>query len=161
MLNLKTMSTKKVKKNPAVDEYIASLDTSRSSVVGQLRETIINSLPAGFEEHMTSMPNYVVPLKTYPSGYHVSADTPLPYISFASQKNFVALYHFGIYVDSELMEWFVQEYPKHMSTKLDMGKSCIRFKKPDQMPFELIRELLRKRSVQEWIAAYEKAIGRS
>jgi len=144
-------------KNDEVDSYIAALDSQRIDAVDKLRNSIVNNLPVGFEEVMTSMPSYVVPLQLYPSGYHTTKNTPLPFISFASQKNFIALYHFGMYVDAQLMAWFVEEYPKHVSTKLDMGKSCVRFKKPQQIPFELIAKLSAKRSVQRWIASYEHA----
>lgn len=149
-----------ISKNTEVDSYIAALNAERFEAVDKLRNAIVNSLPAGFEEVMTSMPSYVVPLELYPPGYHTTKNTPLPFISFAPQKNFIALYHFGMYVDSQLMAWFVEEYPKHVSTKLDMGKSCIRFKKPEQIPFELIAQLSAKRDVAEWVASYEAAKNR-
>ena len=149
-----------ISKNTEVDNYIAALATERASAVAQLRDSITINLPAGFEEQMTTMPAYVVPLSLYPSGYHTTKNTPLPFISFASQKNFIALYHFGIYVDAELMAWFVGEYPKHSSRKLDMGKSCIRFKNPQQIPFQLIGQLCAQRDVEHWIASYEHARNR-
>lgn len=154
------MAIKQISKNREVDNYIAALEPAREAAVRKLREAIVNNLPKGFEEQMTAMPSYVVPLELYPPGYHTKADTPLPYISFASTKGAIALYHFGIYVDRELMDWFVEEYSKHVSTKLDMGKSCIRFKNPEKIPFNLIAELVAKRSVKQWIASYEKALGR-
>ena len=146
-----------IHRNTEVSKHIAGLDADRVEPVSKLRDAIVSGLPAGFEEQMTSMPGYVVPLKTYPQGYHTAKNTALPFISFASQKNFVALYHFGMYVDTDLMNWFVGEYLKHMSTKLDMGKSCIRFKKPEQIPFELITELCAQRSTEQWIECYENA----
>ncbi|PCI76367.1 MAG: hypothetical protein COB20_10845 [SAR86 cluster bacterium] len=149
-----------ISKNTAVDNYIAALDEERNEAAAKLRDVIANNLPAGFEEQMTSMPNYVVPLSLYPPGYHTTKNTPLPFISFASQKNFIALYHFGMYVDAELMTWFVEEYPKQVNTKLDMGKSCIRFRQPEQIPFQLIAELCAKRDVEQWIASYEQARNR-
>jgi hypothetical protein len=103
---------------------------------------------------------YVVPFSLYPSGYHCDPKLPLPFFSLASQKNFIALYHMGIYANPELLEWFVSEYPKHSKQKLDMGKSCIRFKKMDQIPYDLIAELLTKISPEEWIEIYEKAFKR-
>lgn len=160
MINLCTMVQTSLSRDPAVDRYIAALEPTRASAVGQLRDVISANLPAGFEEQMASMPGYVVPLDVYPPGYHTSANTPLPYISFASQKGFIALYHFGIYVDRELLAWFEREYPKHMSTKLDMGKSCIRFRKPEKIPYALIAELVAMRSVEEWVSCYEEAMGR-
>jgi hypothetical protein len=104
------------------------------------------------------MLGYVVPHTLYPDGYHVSPDLPLPFVNIASQKNYIALYHMGVYTKPELLSWVEKEYAQHCSTKLDMGKSCIRFKKPDQIPFELIGDLMSKISVQDWIQTYEKLI---
>lgn len=149
-----------IRQDTEVDSYIAALGTERIEAAAKLRDSITNNLPAGSEEQMTSMPCYVVPLELYPPGYHATKNTPLPFISFASQKNFIALYHFGMYVDAELIAWFVEEYPKHVRTKLDMGKSCIRFKKPEQIPFELIAQLSARRDVGQWVASYERARNR-
>lgn len=141
------------------DEYIAELPEERVSAMKKLRKTITDNLPEGFEETMSyGMIGYVVPHSIYPDGYHCSPELPLPFLSIASQKNFIALYHMGIYSDEKLLNWFTSEYPKHVKTKLDMGKSCIRFKKPEQIPFELIAELVQKMSVQDWIDKYESAI---
>ena len=104
------------------------------------------------------MIGYYVPHSVYPDGYHCDPKTPLPFMSFASQKNSVNLYHSGIYAKKELHDWWVKEYPKHSSRKLDMGKSCVRFKKLDDIPFELIAELAQKMSCQEWIDLYESNI---
>ena len=101
------------------------------------------------------MIGYIVPHSTYPNGYHCNPKLPLPFINLASQKNFIALYHMGIYANPQLLDWFVAEYPKHSTQKLDMGKSCIRFKKMDQIPFDLIAELMQKITVNEWIKCYE------
>jgi len=100
----------------------------------------------------------VVPHKLYPPGYHVSPDIPLPFISIANQKNYIALYHMGIYADPKLLDWFTKEYPAHCTRKLDMGKSCIRFKKPEEIPFLLIQELISKMTCEEWIQVYESRI---
>jgi hypothetical protein len=138
------------------DEYISYVPSDRVVYVERLRQTILDNLPTGFEETMSyGMIGYVVPHSKYPAGYHCDTKLPLPFISIASQKNFVALYHMGIYADPELLEWFTTEYPKHSKRKLDMGKSCIRFKKPEEIPFELIGELVRKMTADEWIALYE------
>jgi uncharacterized protein YdhG (YjbR/CyaY superfamily) len=143
------------------DEYIAQLPDDRKSVMEKLRRTILEKLPKGFKEEMNyGMIGYVVPHSIYPKGYHVTPDLPLPFINIASQKNFVAVYHMGIYSDPELLEWFTTEYPKHNKLKLDMGKSCIRFKKPDQIPFDLIGELASKVSVEDWVNNYEKNVKR-
>jgi len=107
---------------------------------------------------MQGMPSYVVPLTIVPEGYHCTPNTPLPFMGFASKKNFVSLHHFGMYVDGELKQWFIDEYPKHMSTKLDMGKGCVRFKQADKIPFDLIAELTAKRSVDDWVATYKKVL---
>ena len=106
------------------------------------------------------MIGWSVPLETFPAGYHCSPGTPLPFINLASQKNFIALYHMGIYANDELLNWFVEEYPKHSRRKLDMGKSCIRFKKPDEIPFELIAELSKRMTPKDWISIYEKMLNR-
>ncbi len=140
-------------------QYISELPDDRKEVISKLRQTIRNNLPKGFEEQMSyGMLGYVVPHSTYPDGYHCSPELPLPFINLASQKNFVALYHSGIYASTELYDWFVGEYPKYVKTKLDMGKSCVRFKKLETIPYELIGELCTKMTVAEWIALYEKNI---
>lgn len=137
-------------------EYFDTLPDDRKAVMNRLREVLLENLPEGFEETMSSgIVNYVVPHATYPAGYHCNPKQALPFIGIASQKNFVALYHMGIYSCPELHNWFVGEYPKHSKTKLDMGKSCIRFKKPEQIPFELIGELMRKMTPADWIGTYE------
>ena len=135
------------------------LPEERQKVVQQLREVILNNLPEGFEEQMNySMLGYVVPHSLYPDGYHCDTSLPLPFMNLASQKNFVAVYHMGIYSDKKLMDWFVAEFPKHCKRKLDMGKSCIRFKYMDDIPYTLIGELASKISTEEWIKVYETAI---
>ena len=146
-------------KTPA--EYVDSLPDERKSVIENIRKTVLDNLPEGFEETMGyGMLGYVVPHSIYPSGYHCDPKTPLPFISVASQKNFIAFYHMGIYADETLLNWFVAEYPKHCKTKLDMGKSCIRFKKMNDIPLELLGQLVTKMSVQDWISLYEKNLKR-
>lgn len=142
----------------SVSQYMDELPEDRKSAMSQLRDTINAHLPAGFSEGMGyGMPGWAVPHSTYPAGYHCDPKIPLPFMSIASQKNFIALYHMGIYADPELLKWFTEEYPKHSKTKLDMGKSCIRFKKPESIPYELIAELCAKMTPQDWIARYESA----
>lgn len=122
----------------------------------RLIETIEQELPPGFAFQMQdNMPAFVVPLDTYPRGYHAVPGTPLPWMSLAAQKNHIALYHMGIYVDEELRTWFKEQYPVHMSTKLNMGKSCIRFTNPKKIPYTLVGELASKREVEDWIQLYE------
>lgn len=140
-------------------DYISQLPEERQEVISRLREIINTHLPAGFSEGIGyGMIGWSVPHSTYPAGYHCDPKTPLPFMSIASQKNFIALYHMGIYAHPELLEWFVAEFPKHSKTKLDMGKSCIRFKKPEQIPFDLIAELCTKMSPEQWISLYENAL---
>ena len=141
------------------DEYISKLPEERKKAVSQLRETVKNHLPKGFQECISyKMIGYVVPHSLYPEGYHCDSKLPLPFINIASQKHFVALYHSGIYADPSLHDWFVDEYAKHVPTKLDMGKSCIRFKKIAHIPYDLIAELCKKMTPQDWITLYEKNI---
>lgn len=142
-----------------VDNYLNELPEERKIAFLKLRNSILNKLPKGFEEEMSyGMLGYVVPHATYPNGYHCNPKLPLPFINLANQKNFIALYHMGIYANPELLEWFTTEYPKHSLQKLDMGKGCIRFKKLDQIPFDLIAELARKMTVEDWITCYETQI---
>lgn len=144
-----------------VEDYINELPEDRIVPMRRLRETILNNIPKGFKEGMGyGMMGYVVPHTIYPSGYHCDAKQPLPFAGMASQKNSINLYHMGIYADPKLLDWFVSEYPKHCKTKLDMGKSCIRFKKMDQIPYQLIGELMQKMSVNDWITLYEKNLKR-
>ena len=143
------------------EEYIESLPEDRKPAMEKLRNVILKNLPKGFEETMGyGMLGWVVPHAMYPKGYHCDPKTPLPFLSIASQKNFIAVYHMGIYSDPNLLNWFTSEYPKHVKTKLDMGKSCIRFKKPDQIPFELIGALVQKMTPSDWILTYEEALNR-
>lgn len=143
------------------EDYISKLPQERAEAIAKLRKVISDNLPNGFQECMIfNMIGYVVPHSLYPAGYHVTPSLPLPFINIASQKNFVALYHSGIYSSPELMNWFVEEYPNHVNTKLDMGKSCIRFKKIETIPYALIGELVSKLSVQDWIETYEKALNK-
>ena len=109
------------------EAYIASLPEERQTVLTKLRMVIQKNLPQGFEERMSyGMIGYVVPHSIYPAGYHCDTSLPLPFLNIASPKSHVALYHMGIYVNEDLMNWFTEEYPKHCARKLDMGKSCIR-----------------------------------
>ncbi len=144
-------------KTPA--EYISELPEERKQPMLKLRETILENLPKGFQEEMSyGMIGYVVPHSLYPAGYHVNPELPLPFINIASQKNFIALYHMGIYGDKDLLNWFVKEYPKHSKTKLDMGKSCIRFKNTNHIPYKLVGELASKMNAEQWINKYEQAL---
>lgn len=141
------------------DEYLSKLPEDRKIAVTKLRDIIKVNLPKGFEECIIyKMIGFVVPHSIFPEGYHVDPKLPLPFINIASQKNFVALYHMGIYADKKILDWFVAEYPKHVKTKLDMGKSCIRFKNVATIPYELIAELCQKMTPENWIQLYQKNI---
>ena len=142
-------------------EYIDSLPEERKEVIVNIRKSILNALPEGFQEVMCyGMLGYVVPHSIYPKGYHCDPKLPLVFMSLASQKNFIALHHMGIYASPKLLDWFVTEFPKHSKSKLDMGKGCIRFKKMNDIPYDLITELTTKITVQQWIDCYESAFKR-
>lgn len=137
-------------------EYLAAIPEERREAFSRLRDTILENIPDGFEEGMGyGMIGYAVPHRLYPAGYHCDPKQPLPFVSIASQKNFIALYHMGLYANEELLNWFVAEYPKHCKTKLDMGKSCVRFKKTNDIPYDLIAQLMQKISADDWVAFYE------
>lgn len=144
-----------------VEEILNNVPEDRAEAFTKLHQVIVDNLPEGFEAAISyGGLGYVVPHSIYPSGYHCKPIEPLPFAGLASQKNSINFYHMGIYANPELLEWFVAEYPKHSKQKLDMGKSCIRFKKPNEIPFELIGELMRKISVKDWIATYEQKLKR-
>lgn len=139
-----------------VKEILNNLPEDRAESFNKLHEVIVANMPEGFEAAISyGGLGYVVPHTIYPAGYHCKPVEPLPFAGLASQKNSINFYHMGIYSDPALLDWFVSEYPKYSKRKLDMGKSCIRFKKFDEIPFELIGELMQKMSVADWIAIYE------
>lgn len=145
----------------SIDQYMDAIPEDRREPMNKLREVIIKNLPKGFHEQINyGMLGWVVPHSTYPAGYHCDPKQPLPFLAIASQKNFIALYHMGIYADKELHDWFVAEFPNHSKYKLDMGKSCMRFKKADAIPFELIGQLVAKMTSEQWIVLYEKNLKR-
>jgi uncharacterized protein YdhG (YjbR/CyaY superfamily) len=140
------------------EQYLAELPEDRKEPMNKLRQVITDNLPPDFTECMNyGMLGYVVPHSVYPSGYHCDTKLPLPFMNLASQKNFIAVYHMGIYANPELMEWFTTEYAKRVKGKLDMGKSCVRLKKMDQIPYDLFGELASKMTAQQWIDVYEAA----
>ena len=143
------------------EDYIGQLPEERKAPMTKLHNLIKDNMPKGLESGMSyGMPAYFVPKSIYPPGYHCKPFPPLPFINIASQKNFIALYHLGLYAKKELHDWFISEYPKHSKYKLDMGKSCVRFKKIDDIPYDLIKELLGKMTIEEWIEIYETAVKR-
>jgi hypothetical protein len=141
------------------EEYMAALPDDRKEIIQAIREVILKNLPSGFSEQMSyGMLGYVVPHGLYPAGYHCDPKLPLPFLSLASQKNFIALYHMGLYADERLLHWFTSRWPDFSKKKLDMGKSCIRFKKPEDVPLALIGELVSKMTPQDWIGVYESNV---
>ena len=144
-----------------IEKYLSTLSKERIDVMKKLISIIRKNLPNGFYEQLNyKMPSWVVPHSIYPDGYHCSPELPLPFLGLYSRKKFIALYHMGIYADPSLMNWFVKQYSHNCKYKLDMGKSCIRFKKMNDIPFDLIGELMRKMTPQDWIGKYEGALKR-
>ncbi len=144
-------------KATSVEAYIKELPADRQEAINKLRKVILKNLPKGFKEGMGyGMIGYVVPHTLYPKGYHCDPKLPLPFLSIASQKNAITLYHMGIYADPKLLDWFTKAYAKEVPGKLDMGKSCLRFKKPEAIPYRLIGELASRITPEEWIRLYEK-----
>ena len=140
------------------DHYVSQIPEERQAIFNELRRVIKDNMPAELEECMSyNVIGYVVPKSVYPPGYHCSPELPLPFVSLASQKNNISFYHMGMYASKELTTWFTEEYAKRTRFKLDMGKSCVRFKRMDDIPVDLIGELMTKMTTQEWIAMYEKA----
>lgn len=141
-----------------VEEILANVPEERKESFNKLHSVIMKNLPKGFEAAISyGGLGYVVPHKIYPDGYHCKPGKPLPFAGIASQKGSINFYHMGIYADADLLKWFEEEYPKHSKQKLDMGKSCVRFKKFDEIPYKLIGELMKKVSVKNWIEKYEAA----
>lgn len=143
-------------KAKTVDEYIDELPEDRKAAMAKLRKVIKKNIPKGFQECMNyGMAGFVVPHSKYPAGYHCDPKLPLPFLGFASQKNFIAVYHMGIYAEPKLLKWFTEAHAKASPKKLDMGKSCLRYKKPEDIPYDLIGELVSKITPDQWIEIYE------
>jgi uncharacterized protein YdhG (YjbR/CyaY superfamily) len=148
-------------KATTVDQYLSEVPYERQAAMNKLRNVIKKNLPKGFKEGMGyGNMGYCVPHSIYPAGYHCDPKQPLPFAGIASQKNSINFYHMGIYTDPKLLKWFVDEFAKAGVGKLDMGKSCVRFKKPENIPYELIGELCSKITVEKWIEMYEKNMKR-
>lgn len=161
MLTLGSINNSHAIQSRLPEDYIDQVPEERKETLKKLRKTIKDNLPKGFEEGIQyGMIGYFVPHSIHPDGYHCTPEIPLPFMSFASQKNSVNLYHMGLYANKALYDWFVAEYPKHSKRKLDMGKSCIRFKNMEDIPFELIGELASKITVEKWIDVYETSFKR-
>ena len=148
-----------ISKASTAEQYLKELPADRKEAMTKLRDVILKNIPKGFKEGMGyGMLGYSVPHETYPAGYHCDPKQPLPFAGIASQKNFIAVYHMGVYAMPDLLKWFVSEYPKHSKKKPDMGKSCMRFKKPEDIPYQFIGELMKKVTVKDWIRVYEENI---
>ena len=145
----------------AITEYLATVPDTQLPFFNQLVDTIEQHIAQGFKLQMNGgMVSFVVPHSRYPDGYHCAPETPLPFIGVASQKTGVTLHHMGLYANPELLAWFEGEYPKHSKTKLNMGKGCVRFKKPENIPFDLIAQLVARMDAEQWIQIYEGAVKR-
>ncbi len=145
----------------SVEEYYEKVPEERKVSILKLRQLLRDNLPEGFSEVLSyGAPGFVVPHSAYPAGYHCNPEEPLPFVTLMNQQKYIAMYHSGLYVDSKLQSWFEKEYPKYSKHKLDMGKSCVRFKYMDDIPYDLIAELARKITVKEWITMYEKSVQR-
>lgn len=143
----------------SVKDYINQLPSERQEAIKKLQDIILKNLPKGFVEELNyGMIGYVIPHSIYPSGYHCDPELPLPFMNIANQKNFIGVYHMALYSNPELYDWFINEWPKHSKRKLDMGKSCIRLKKLEEIPYELIGELASKITPEKWIEMYENAL---
>ncbi len=150
-----------ISKATSTDAYIDEIPEERKAAFKKLRAVIKKNLPKGFAEGMGyGMMGYSVPHSKYPAGYHCDPKQPLPFMGLASQKNFIAIYHMGVYADPKLLKWFTEAHAKASPKKLDMGKSCIRYKNPDDIPFDLMGQLASKMTPDEWIAMYEKNLKR-
>ena len=145
----------------SIETYLNSLSNDRKESVQKIIKIVEDNIPFGYSKIMNyNMPSFVIPHSIYPSGYHLTPDLPLPFIGVASQKNHIGFYHMGLYANPKLLDWFILEYPKYCNSKLDMGKSCVRFKKMNDIPYELVGELSKKMTTKEWINIYEKNIKR-
>ncbi len=146
-----------IEKRMTPEDYINQQPLERQAALRKLRQVILDNLPKGFKEVIQyGMIGYVVPHEIFPDGYHVNPKEPLPFMGLANQKGYIAIYHMGIYADKSLMEWFVKSYEALNIGKLDMGKSCIRLKKLNKIPIELIGELCKMMQVEDYISIYIK-----
>jgi Domain of unknown function (DU1801) len=137
-----------------VNEYLEALPPERGEPLSAVRGVILTNLPGGFEEGMNwGMISYEIPLSRYPKTYNKQ---PLMMAALASQKNFMALYLTGVYGDPGTAAWFRERYAES-GKKLDMGKSCIRFRRLEDLPLELVGEVIRRCTVEAFIERYERS----
>lgn len=149
-------------KATTVEDYIKELPNERKEAITKLRKVIKKNLPKGFKEEMNyGNIGYVVPHSKYPAGYHCDPKLPLPFIGLASQKNSINFYHMGMYANPALLKWFIGAHAQASTKRLDMGKSCIRFKNPEDIPYKLLGELVAKITVDDWVEMYETILKNS
>ena len=140
-----------------VDEYLSEQTPERREAMETMRKLILDNLPPGFEEVMQyGMIAYVIPLERYPVTYNKQA---LQNVALASQKNYMSVYLMNVYGDQETAQWFEEEF-RASGKKLNMGKCCVRFKKPEDLPLDLIGKAVARTSVDGFIEVYEKARGK-
>ncbi len=145
-------------KATTVDAYLAELPEERREAISAIRGVILKNLPRGYEEGMQwGMIGYYVPHSLYPAGYHCQPEEPLPVASLASQKNHMAFYGLGLYINEAQARWFVEEWKK-AGKKLDMGKSCVRFKTLDDVAIDVIGRAIKRLPVKQNIAQYESQL---
>lgn len=143
-----------------IQAYLEDLPDDQKKTVSALRKTINKNLPKGFKESIgMGMIIWSVPHSSYPAGYHCDPSKPLMLMGLSATKGGISLHHLGLYGSTPLLEWFRSEWPKYSTKKLDMGKACIRFKKAEDVPLGLIRELATKLTPQAWVEQYERALG--
>ena len=141
-----------------VDEYLLALPPDRRALFSAVREVVRANLPEGYEEQLQyGMIGYVVPHKLYPPGYHCDAKQPLTYACLGSQKNYLAIYLMSVYGDPATEAWFKKAWLA-TGKKLDMGKSCVRFKKLEDVPLDVIGQVIARTPVSQYIAAVERTM---
>jgi len=146
-----------ISKAATVKDYLAELPEDRRKAIEAVRKVIRQNLPKGYQETMQyGMIGYCVPHSVYPPGYHCDPKQPLPFAGLASQKNYMSLYLFCVYADPKEVEWFTRAWTA-AGKKLDMGKGCIRFRTIEDVPLDVVGEVIARAPVEKFIATYEAA----
>jgi hypothetical protein len=141
-----------------VEEYLAELPEDRRAAMSAVRAVILANLPEGYAETMQyGMIGYVVPHSIYPPGYHCDPKQALPYAHLGSQKNYMSLYLMGVYMHEETSTWFREAWAA-TGKKLDMGKSCVRFKKAEDLPLEVIGQVIARIPAERYITGMEAVL---
>lgn len=144
-------------KATTVNAYLSELSPDRRASIEAVRKVILANLDHDYEEGIQyGMIGYFIPHRIYPAGYHCDPKQPLPFVGLASQKNHMAVYMMCLYGDGSLTTWFQSEWKK-TGKKLDMGKSCIRFKTSDDLALDVIGEAIRRVPASKYIEIYESA----